>query len=627
MPGRSPSGRSVERLEGLAALGRASVGALRFWTPDALESRRAGETGPGPFVRSEGGAPGLRHLRLSDGDALLDLRFPILAPEIAGNGSGVYDVGDSTVLLHAPLSLSTGPGEPADLPALVVLGNARALWADGYPFVQALREVRERFGGGPLLWAPRVALPHRVALLFYLGVDLGDTTAARLEAVDGAYLDPVFGRLDGTAGRVERRCPCAGCRSGGAAGLEGHAIETFRGAVSEARAALAAGRLRELVESRLTAEPALAEMLRYADRELAPRLAARSPVVGTESRNYVLLESHRRPEMVRFRHRLLGRYRPPALKTVLLLVPCSKTKPYRHSRSHRRFRSAYEELRGAERVHVVSVSSPIGLVPRELEDVYPARHYDIPVTGEWQEGERAFVVDGVKHLLAAGEYRRIVVHLDPHEYAFLRPLLSDPARCRWTLSDDRTTSADAIAALRSALSDAVAGEAGVDGGPLSVVRQELREVAAVQFGRAAADRLFAPPLRLAGRPWAQRLTDGRTDLATLREERGLFQLTVPGAERLGELAPHWVEADAGVALTGDLFAPGVRRAETTIRVGDAVVVRRDGALVAVGEAMLPGPMMTEVGHGLAVRIRHRVRGSTDTALSPGETSSENGPVV
>ena len=71
----------------------------------------------------------------------------------------------------------------------------------------------------------------------------------------------------------------------------------------------------------------MAEMLRYADRELAPWLDQRAPVAFTESRTYVLAESHRRPEMARFRRRLIERYRPPPSKSVLLLVPCSRTKP------------------------------------------------------------------------------------------------------------------------------------------------------------------------------------------------------------------------------------------------------------------------------------------------------------
>jgi archaeosine synthase alpha-subunit len=329
-------------------------------------------------------------------------------------------------------------------------------------------------------------------------------------------------------------------------------------------------------------------------------------VTAVGIRTYVLRESHRRPEIRRFQERLLTRYRPPPAKRVLLVVPCSKTKPYRNSRSHRRFRSAYEDLRGAERVHVASVTSPLGVVPRELEDVPPARHYDIPVTGDWDEGERRTVREALERLLVTGSYQRAVIHLDPDEYSFLRPTIPEGLRPVWTLADGRTTTAQAVASLHDALDEALAGVEPVPGGALAVVREELEAVAAFQFGAEAAHRLFEPPIRLRGRPWFQRVTD-RTgiDLATWREERGLFQLTVAGGRRVFPAHVLEVELGAEVPLTGDLFVPGVRVADPAIRAGDAVVLVRDGAMVAVGEAEIPGRLMTQLERGLAVTVRHR----------------------
>jgi archaeosine synthase alpha-subunit len=619
--------RTVERLDGIALVGTARVGPLRFPTPGLIEGRPPVDDGPGLAVRRVPAPAGTRHLILADAGGQLDLLFPVLAPEVMGAPSAGVPVGEGTVFVHGPLAEDPRAPSGTSRPDLVVLGNARALWADGLPFVQAIRELRTRYGGSPVLWAPRVALPHRVPLLAYLGVDLVDATEGLLAAARGEYLDPTFGRWELAAGGAEGLCSCAACSSDPPGPLLGHTVHAYRRAMAETRAAARAGRLRELVESRLPAEPALAEMLRYADRELSALLDQRTPVVALGSRNYVLLESQRRPEMARFRRRLLDRYRPPPSKSVLLLVPCSKTKPYRHSRSHRRFASAWEHLRALERVHVVSVSSPIGLVPRELEDVPPARHYDIPVTGEWVDPEREAVLAGLRHLRTHGRYRSVVVHLDPVEYAFLRPALAGPPVARWTIADDRTTSPEALRALRQALEESLRDEPPVPGGPLAVVREELREVASIQFGRAAADRLFAPPVRLAGRPWFQRLTDGRADLATLREERGLFHLTVAGARRLAPEPPLFVEVDPALSLAGDLFAPGVRSADPEIRVGDSVVLLRGGGLAGVGEATLPGPLMTELGHGLAVRVRHRAHLPTDTPMTEDRPLSDPGPVV
>jgi archaeosine synthase alpha-subunit len=619
--------RNVDRCQGLGIVGRASIGSIPVSTPALLESRPSGPTGAELSLQQSPGPAGTRTLVLTGGGERSELRLPILAPELAGTGSGVYPAGDRAFLLHLPFRSEAASSARSMRPELLVLGNARALWEEGLPFVAAIREVRACFGAAPLLWAPRVALPHRLPLLAYLGVDLLDTTEGLIRAARGEYLDPVLGGVDRSTALAEGTCGCPSCSANPPGSTALHAEATYRRAMAETRAAARTGRLRELVESRLAAEPALAELLRYADRDLAADLEERTPVTGDESHDYVLAESHRRPEMARFRARLLERYRPPPSKSVLLLVPCSKTKPYRRSRSHRRFAGALEGLRSLERVHVVSVSSPIGVVPRELEDVPPARQYDIPVTGDWTESERAFVLAGLDHLLREGHYRKVVVHLDPREYGFLRDRLPGDVPVHWSLSDDRTTSSTGLAALRSAVAEALSGATSVEGGPLSVVREELRELASVQFGRVAAERLFVPPVRLAGRPWFQRVTDGATDLATVREERGLFHLTVAGARRVGPPFPLAVEVDPGLSLSGDLFVPGVRSADPLIRAGDSVVLLRQGELAGVGEAEIAGPLMTELERGVAVRVRHRVHPPTDTPMTGEGSSSADGPVV
>ena len=619
--------RNVERLEGLAIVGGATLGPLSLLVPALFESRPTDAEGPGLTLHGLAAPSGRRGFELGDGTNRYRLEMPVLAPEISGDGAGIYPIGPRSVLVHAPFASEAADAARAEHPELVVLGNARALWREGLPFVRAVGEVRRRIGAAPLLWAPRLALPHRIPLLAYLGVDVVDTTEAELDAAHGIYLDPALGPVSPAPPTRERGCDCTACRADPPGSLAVHAVAASRRALVETLAAARLGRLRELVESRLVAEPALAEMLRYADRELRDLLDQRAPVAFVGSRDYVLLESHRRPEMVRFRSRLLERYRPPPSKSVLLLVPCSRTKPYRQSRSHRRFWGALEGLRALERIHVVSVSSPIGLVPRELEDVPPARHYDIPVTGDWEESERRFVRDALAHLRTAGAYRKTLVHLDPAEYSFLASDLPASETTRWTLTDDRTTSHEALATLRSAAEWALDGETSVAGGPLSVVREELEAIAAFQFGPDAARRLFAPPVRLSGRPWFQRLNDGHQDLATWREERGLFHLTVAGARRLVPDPPLSVEVEPEVPLEGDLFAPGIHHADDRIRVGDAVILLRDGRLAGVGEAALPGPLMCELPRGLAVRVRHREHAPTDSPMTGNGSRSDAGPVV
>lgn len=623
-------GRTVERLDGLAAVGTGTFGPFTVDVPGILWAG-SGE-GPHRPAALLGGIevrapaepdPGRRSLTLADGSREILLTFPVPAPEVSGAPVDPVEAAPGCWVLHWPPPTQGWTALVESRPHLVVLSNARALLGQGEPFVRALAEIRERLGAAPLLWAPRVAVPNRLAFLAYAGVDLVDSTEALWRAREGAFLDPLLGTVPEGEGAPRPPCDCPACRGPPPLDLGGHALEALERERQLVRTMAGVGRLRDLVEARLTSEPLLVELLRHADRRLGALLEARTPVVGEGTRTYPLRESFRRPEVERFRSRFLERYRPPPAKRVLLLVPCSRTKPYRRSRSHRRFLSALEGVAGLDRVHFVSVSSPVGLVPRELEDVYPARHYDIPVTGEWDEAERAAVIAGVERLRTTGGYRRLIAHLDPAEYGFLAPELEKWNEAGFTISDDRTTAPEGLAALRAAVARALEGEEPTPGGPLALVREELESLAAVQFGPDAARRLFAAPVRLQGRPWFQRLQDGeRRDLATWREARGLFHLTVEGARRL--LPTHAMEVRIAPELEvrGDLFTPGVREADPAIRLGDAVVLTRGDELVAVGEAVLPGPLMTQLPKGLAVAVRHRVHSG---APAPDRQSQDRVP--
>lgn len=612
--------RSAERLEGLAISGSASLGDRTVRVPLLLDSG-TDATGTPRLVGDPGAPPGRRRWRIDFGDASIRLESTIPAPEIAGSAAA-EEIGPGVWTLHLPAAEEDWSRLAEARPRLLQLSNARALFAQGEAFVAAVGEIRRRLGAAPLLWAPRLALPHRLALLVYLGVDVHDTTEGRWRAAEGATFDASLG--ESVPGDERGTAPVS---------VE-PLLEEYRSEMDRVARALAEGRLRELVELRLGSEPALAELLRYADRELGGFFEERAPVTGGPTGRYVYRESMRRPEARRYRERFLSRYRAPPAKSVLLLVPCSQTKPYRHSRSHRRFARALEGLTWAHRVHVVSVTSPLGLVPQELEDLPPARHYDIPVTGEWDETERDSVVAALAHLLSTGRYERQLAHLDPEEYEFLEADARIAGRLEWVVSDSHTTSNEAVAALRSAL-ERVGPPSGEPLGPLAVVREELEALARMQFGPEGAGRLFAPPVRLRGRPWFQRLTDpAGIDLASWQERRGLFQLTVAGGRRLRGGGLLEVEVDPALPLTGDLFTPGVRSADPAIRAGDAVLLIRGGELAGVGEAALPGRLMRELPRGLAVAVRHRVAAAApapldevdDTQMS-GQDSGTPGPVV
>jgi len=88
------------------------------------------------------------------------------------------------------------------------------------------------------------------------------------------------------------------------------------------------------------------------------------------------------PDVVAFRKRVMTKYRPPSKSRIALFVPCSKTKPYRHSLTHRGIDEVIREVATARNlpcsiVDLLVISEPIGVVPRRWDLRYPAMNYNM----------------------------------------------------------------------------------------------------------------------------------------------------------------------------------------------------------------------------------------------------------
>ena len=119
-------------------------------------------------------------------------------------------------------------------------------------------------------------------------------------------------------------------------------------------------------------------------------------------------ESQNRVEVRRFAERVNTRFQSEG--DILLIIPCSARKPYSTSKSHLAIARALGRYRNL--VHELILTSPLGVVPRELELVYPAAHYDVTVTGVWDLEERQWVSDCLKKFVDTHHFKKIIAHVE-----------------------------------------------------------------------------------------------------------------------------------------------------------------------------------------------------------------------
>ena len=487
--------------------------------------------------------------------------------------------------------------EKAPSGCFAVLEDVSQKLLDSRAYADMVDDIKSGEGITLPAYCSAMALVHRIAFLAYCGLDVFDTVGLMAASESGLYLTSA-GALPVDDLR-EPPCMCEHCSEGIPDGrsLLRHNIAAAEAELRLVRHHIAQGRLRELVEGRVRSEPWQIQCLRLLDLEHHAVQEMNAPVKGAP---FIAgsKESLHRPEVARWRERLLERYSRPQSARILLLLPCSARKPYSLSASHRRFREAVRASGAANAVHEMIVTSPLGLVPRELEQFYPARDYDIPVTGHWDRDECVMVENMVRWLLETQHYDAVVSHLGDE-----RDIVNEALDDAIDTSDGSPGSGGSLARLEKTL-----GELAGDDAHRPVRRQRLVEdmmsIARFQFGPEGEDIVSGADLD--GRWPNIRIRRGGEQMGMHTGERGMISLTIPGGRLLSSRDAYCVEID-DFTVKGNLFAVGVEEASATIRIGDDVVVRHGSDVRAVGVARMSSVEMKAAKRGEAVHVRHATK--------------------
>ena len=443
---------------------------------------------------------------------------------------------------------------------------------DSRRYVEYLEKLYAKIRPDAARYAPASALPSNVASLIYCGFDLFDYTAVDLCTIQGKFCT-TEGEFE--ADYMEKGiCGCEGCRAGD---LGLHNRLALEREIANARLWIERGQIREYMEMRCRMQPEQVEILRRLDRTDA--FDGLYPAVRSSRFRANAGESMFRREIALFEERLVSRYVPPR-SDVCVLLPCAARKPYSLSRSHQMFMRVVDS-----RAHEVIVTSPLGVVPRELELVYPAGHYDVPVTGYWDLEEQELLTGFLTAYLEKHRYDRVLCHLEGGAKAVaLEAAKRAGVTLEITCNDDRPLSQESLRALNAALE-----------GCRKVKNDFIHGTMLFQFG----EDVDTKGLVVKGRYPQVKALLKKTQLFTTDPATGLIRPTHEGWARI---SGYRVKISEGFIPQGDVLAPGVTDCDPRIREGDEVLVEGDGYL-ATGKAAMGAQEMLSSKRGVAVKVR------------------------
>jgi archaeosine synthase len=235
-------------------------------------------------------------------------------------------------------------------------------------------------------------------IMTYLGIDLVDASFLLYLASEGyyetiEYLLPAY--------KIKYLpCSCAACRgklkdylsekysSKKTKLISIHNLNTAKDYMYKLKQFMQTEDFRFFVEKSSKDNTSIISLLKILDLNYYDSLKFETPIMQPKKMvKSIGACSYHRPDFRYFRDRVIETFEPEPWTKLIILFPCSAKKPYSQSKSHRKFLEILRKFPEFPDFQEIILTSPLGAIPRQLENVYPANSYDISVTGHWNREE------------------------------------------------------------------------------------------------------------------------------------------------------------------------------------------------------------------------------------------------
>jgi 7-cyano-7-deazaguanine tRNA-ribosyltransferase len=267
--------------------------------------------------------------------------------------------------------------------------------------------------------------PMMFSLAVALGCDFFDSAAYALYARENRYMTE-----NGTWRLSELDyfpCPCPKCTSETPKEvmektpkeretfLAEHNLYVCQAELKRVKQAIRDGKLWEHLEMRAHTHPALFVALKKL-KNYGDFIEKYSPTVKRSGLFFFGSVGLARPEIVHYRNRMLERYCPPENARVLLLAPQTRKKPFHKAQESNKIRQVFqrlgEELSG--NVHVCFYAAPFGVIPLDLDEVYPLSQHEIALPLDRETVD--YVADQVSDYIKRAHYETVVLLHDSQQW-------------------------------------------------------------------------------------------------------------------------------------------------------------------------------------------------------------------
>ncbi|UCC20432.1 MAG: DUF5591 domain-containing protein, partial [Promethearchaeota archaeon] len=326
--------------------------------------------------------------------------------------------------------------------------------------LKCIIQIKQELDNNILIMASGRLIPKYYPMLIYLGIDLIDCSYSLFLSAEHfydsiEYLLPIY--------KIKYfPCSCVACKGNLKYVLENkysaekidllslHNLIIANNYMKKIKQYLNYEDFRAFVEKSSFDDTNLISMLKILDREYFDFIQYETPIIQKSKKIRSLgPSSYNRPDFQQFRERTIKNFNPEAWTSLIILLPCSAKKPYSESKSHKKFHNILRKFAEFPTFQELILTSPLGCVPRQLENIYPVNSYNISVTGEWDNEEINITSEMLIRLIEKYDPNiPILCHLKEEYHEIVKRAISKlPHNFIFTDIYDKTTSMRSLQSL------------------------------------------------------------------------------------------------------------------------------------------------------------------------------------
>jgi archaeosine synthase len=326
--------------------------------------------------------------------------------------------------------------------------------------ISSIVKIKAELDNNLVIMASGRIIPKYYPLIIYLGIDLIDSSYLLFLSAENfydtiEYLLPIY--------KIKHfPCSCLACRGDLSKILENkysaekldllslHNLITANNYMNKIKQYLNFEDYRAFVEKASLDDTNLISMLKILDKDFYDVIKFETPIKqkGKLVKSFGP-SSYYRPDFHLFRERTVTTFEPEPWTKLIIILPCSAKKPYSESKSHKKFYSIIRKFPEFPSFQEIILTSPLGSIPRQLENIYPVNSYDISVTGEWDKEEVNIASDMLTRLIKKYDPNiPIICHLKNEYYDIIERAASKlPHQFIFSEISDKVTTRESLQSL------------------------------------------------------------------------------------------------------------------------------------------------------------------------------------